>query len=167
MNKIILKTTVLFSTSLSLILTSCNKEPKQDGVIGTVDNTTISMTPEITWGSFAEGSVDNGFEGAMKVFWGALHQNVFIVTHPDSTSIGIIPFDDPTAKIFREKMFPQHPTKYIVFSTPDSAQYIDWQMGQEKAGCIVVSWFDPQDGRYYGVSYTPEEWKKIYGKKND
>lgn len=165
MKKIFLNTTVICIASLSLVLASCNKEPHQGSAVGAEENTTLSMTPQITWGSFAEGSVDNGFEGAMKVFWGALHQNVFIITHPDSTSIGIIPFDDPTAKIFRDKMFPTHPTKYTMFTTPDSVQYVNWQMEQEKAGNIVVSWYDPKECRYCGVSYTLEEWEKIYGKK--
>ena len=126
----------------------------------------LSAAPDIDWGNFAEGSADNGFEGAMKVFWGVMHQNVFIITHPDSTSIGIIRFDDPTAEVFRERMFPRHPAKYTVFSSPDSVQYVNWQMEQEKAGNIVVGWFNPQDGRYYGVSYTREEWEKYYGKKD-
>ena len=155
-----------FVALLATGFTSCDKQENP------VDERVAYMasTPKISWFSFDAESEMTGFEGAMNAFWESplFPMGVFIITHPDSTSIGVIAYNNPTAEVFRNRIetVKEHPTKEpIVTTTNDSVAFKQWQARMEDAGYIVVS-FKAPDGYYWGFAYTREEWNELYGPHN-
>ena len=148
--------------SVVFITTSCSKDIDND----VPDSEIISTSaPSIIWNEFAEGSMLVGFEGAMDIFWDVFKMDVFIITHPDSTSIGIIRCDDPTAEVFRKRFENTPiPSKEIIYITDEKDSFKKWQDKMEKEGYVVVSRLD-EKGFYYGIAYTKEEWDHLFPPK--
>ncbi len=58
----------------------------------------------ITWHNFDENSNIASAVDVMKYYQDSLGVDVFVISHPDSTGVGVIRYDDPTAEVFRKEI---------------------------------------------------------------
>lgn len=146
---------------------SCSKvEEGKD--IGKNESSNFPLQSEIMWHVFDESSMVVGDEVYAKLYKEMFNMDVFIIIHPDSTSIGVLQYDSPAAEVFRVRIAAEaaNPTKKpVACITEDKETFFFWKNKMEKEGRIVV--YVILDGSYYGLAYTKEEWDELNKPKNN
>ena len=147
--------------TFSLLTYSCSKDVIEPVITGSA--AVQKTTPNIKWHTFAEGSMVNGYNGALMVATDkAMAHKYIVIVHPDSASVGMILYTDPTAEVFRTRLqcASSQAKQPEIFITNDEDAFKAWHAKKVDDGYIVISFID-DEGFYHAYAYTVTEWNEL------
>ena len=118
---------------------------------------------DIMWCHLDERSDVKGKGAVMDMLWSLYGNKVLLVSEPGNPDVGVVRCDDPGAAALMSKIRQvANGAKSESIITKDKAERDAWQEQKEEEGLHVVLWRD-DEGFYYGLALTDEEWCQYSG----